>query len=247
MRGVRELAAVMGALAVAVALVLLRAPSAVAGGPTSVLVVCPESAETAARYYSDKEYGQLQRLLGEPDTGSREAPPSLERAGTSRQINVTWLVHDVTPWRVDRVYPNASGTKAVWIHTAPQAPQSMNGYWHEAQQPTELRALLKRLGVMGKPSPSGAGGIRPGPSQSVDATAQAGDTPPAGTTPTPSAAAAAKHDGADWWWAIPGVAAGAALALALRSFVIGPSRAVWPPARWTRKHEPGPRQELRDV
>ncbi|MFC7262684.1 hypothetical protein [Streptomyces lutosisoli] len=242
MHRLRELVAVMGALAVAFAAVLLGAPSAMAGGPTSVLVVSPESAESTALYYSDEEYGKLMRLLGDPGSGIREEPPGLG-VGSGRQINVTWLIHDVSPWRVDRVYPDTPGSKEVWIHTATQVPQSMNGYWHRAGQPAQVRALFKKLGVMGKSSGEGAGAIYPAPWQTTEDTS----TAPA-PTPTPAerlrtTAAAATDDGTDWWWAIPGAATGAVLALLLRPLVAGV-----PGARLLgrREREADPRQELRD-
>ncbi|MFF4348105.1 hypothetical protein [Streptomyces sp. NPDC001530] len=225
MRRLRELLAVMGALAVAFVAVLLGAPSAMAGGPTSVLVVSPESAESASLYYSDKEYEELTRLLGEPGAGTREEPPGLG-AAAGHQLNVTWLVHDVSPWRVDRVYPDSPRSKDVWIHTTTDLP-SMNGYWHKAEHPAQVRALFKKLGVLGKPSSEGGGGILPAPLQTPD---------DSGTTPTPTeqprtttAARATTDNGTDWWWAIPGAAAGALLAR----------------VRLPRKGEP--RQELLDA
>ncbi|GAA5027687.1 hypothetical protein [Streptomyces siamensis] len=230
MRRLRELLSVTGALAVALAVVLIAAPSATAGGPTSVLVVSPESAQTASLYHSDEEYGELMRLLGEPDAGDREEPPGLGVA-SGRQLNVTWLAHDVSPWRVDRVYPDSSRGKEVWIHTATDV-RSMNGYWHKAAHPAQVRALFKKLGVLGKPSPEGAEGIPPGAWESADDSAGAATPTPAeevrtGTKTRP--AAAASDDGTDWWWALPGAAAGALL------------------ARLWRPRTGEPHQELRDM
>ncbi|MFI6338596.1 hypothetical protein [Streptomyces sp. NPDC050535] len=245
MRRIRELVAALGALALAVVVVLLSASAATAGGPTSVLVVSPESEETAALYYSDKEYGELQRLLGEATSGSLEEPPGLG-VGSGRQINVTWLIHDVSPWRVDRVYPDTEGGGAVWIHTANDVPESTNGYWHKAEQPDKVRALFKTLGVLGESSGAGPGAIYPAPWQTADAAA-----PAPAPTPTPTdqsvatAAAGTPGDGTDWWWAIPGAAAGAALALVLRPLVPGALRRLSPAGRRAAR-EPGPRQELID-
>ncbi|MFI6487504.1 hypothetical protein [Streptomyces sp. NPDC050564] len=242
MRRLRELLAVMGALAVALAAMLLWAPSAIAGGPTSVLVVSPESAETTALYYSDQEYGQLMRLLGEPGSGTREEPPGLGAAG-GHQLNVTWLVHDVSPWRVDRVYPDSPRSKDVWIHTTTDLP-SMNGYWHRAEHPAQVRALFKKLGVLGKPSPEGGGEIFPAPWQTPEDSNTAPAPAPTEQARTTTAAGATADDGTDWWWAIPGAAAGAVLALVLRPLVAGVPGAR-PLGR--RERETEPRQELRDV
>ncbi|MCX4905979.1 hypothetical protein [Streptomyces sp. NBC_00878] len=228
----------------ALGLVVLGAPTAAAGGPTSVLVVSPESGESAALYNSKKEYGELERLLGRPESGTREEPPGLG-LGSGRQINVTWMLHDVSPWRVDRVYPETPRTKDVWIHTAANLPTSMNGYWHKAEQPTAVRALLKKLGVLGESSgEGGAGAIYPAPWETTEEAA--GAPAPVPTEPSGTATAvAAADDDTDWWWAIPGLVTGAVLALGLRPFV-GRLPGARQLSRW-REREAGPRQELRDV
>ncbi|MFI1480761.1 hypothetical protein [Streptomyces sp. NPDC020747] len=237
----------------ALGLVVMCAPTAAAGGPTSVLVVSPESGQSAAIYNSKEEYGELERLLGSPGSGTREEPPGLG-VGSGRQINVTWMIHDVSPWRVDRVYPETPRTKDVWIHTAANVPESMNGYWHRAEQPAAVRALLKKLGVLGESSSKSAGAIYPAPWE-TKAGAAAGPAPaPESESESESAersgtatatAVAAADDDTDWWWAIPGVATGAVLALGLRPFV-GRFPGVRQLGR-RRERETGPRQELRDV
>jgi len=236
----RELAALLGALAAALALLVWGASPASAGGPTSVLVTSPGAGQAAALYYSDKDYEELRRLLGEPGVGSRSLPPEADLAHAG-QINVTWLVHDISPWRMDRVFVVESGAPAVWIHTAADVPESPNGYWHRAEHPAQLHELLKRLGMTAKASGEGYTGIFPAPWQSEETAAAAPDT----GTGTVRVAAPGAEGGTDgwtgWWWAIPGVAAGAVLALVLRPFA-----ARTTPDRW-REREPGPRQELRDV
>ncbi|WP_229840398.1 hypothetical protein [Streptomyces brasiliensis] len=229
----------LGLLAVSLGLLLWGASAAVAGGPTSVLVTSPQSGEATALYYSEKEYGQLQRLLGPEGTGSRDTPPELEST-QARQINVTWLAHDISPWRLDRIFPDGTGSRSIWIHTAANVPETPNGYWHRAEHPDRLRALLGRLGVLGKATGGdGYSGIFPAPWQSEspgDTAAEESATTRVSITTEP------EGDGTDWWWAIPGAAAGAVLALVLR-----PVAARVTPVRWRREREPGPRQELRDV
>jgi hypothetical protein len=239
----RELAALAGALATTFTLMVWGASTASAGGPTSVLVVCPQSMETSSLYQSEEEYGELERLLGEPGTGTRDKPPEAALTG-GRQINVTWMVHDVSPWRLDRVFPSPDADSGdVWIHTAANLPESVNGYWHRAEKPDRLRALLERLGVMGESSSEGAPGIFPAPweTSGTDLGTDTGaTTEPDTTTTVVQAGTPAADDGTQWWWALPGAAAGAVLALALR--------AVVPRMRWDRPlRDPGPRQELRDV
>jgi hypothetical protein len=167
----------------------------------------------------------------------------------AHQINVTWLAHDISPWRLDRVFPVESTSKAVWIHTAANVPENLNGYWHRADHPARLRALLKELGVMGQATGEGYTGVFPAPWQSEETDPAAvpdADTATATATAKVTVGAPKADDGTDWWanwwWTVPGAATGAALALVLRPFG---SRVLWD--RWRRGKEPGPRQELRDV
>lgn len=242
----RELTALTGALTAALALLLWGAASpASAGGPTSVLLVSPESTETAALYYSDKEYEELAQLLDAPGKGTRDKPPEAGLTA-ARQINVTWMVHDVTPWRLDRVYPVHKG-QDVWIHTAANLDSTTNGAWHRADHPSQLRALLTKLGLMGKASEKGSAAIFP-PAWEVYGTDDAAKD---SSTPAPDAANQAAEasparpgsgagDDTDWWWALPGAAAGAVLALFLRPFATRLSLD-------RLRGGPGPGQELRDV
>lgn len=227
----RELAAGLGALAAALTLAVWSAPSASAGGPTSVLVVSPESGETSSLYHSDEEYGELQRLLGPPGIGTRSKPPEAKLLG-ARQINVTWMAHDISPWRLDQIFPLAD-TDQVWIHTTESVPESVNGRWHSTKDPARLRSLLQNMGVMGKASGEGHA-VFPAPGQEPGVDTGAAETSPS-LRATP-----ASDEATEWWWALPGLAAGAVLALVLRPFVL---RMPWDRLR----REPGPRQELRDV
>ncbi|MHC3468254.1 hypothetical protein ACYF6T_06045 [Streptomyces sp. 7R007] len=193
-------------------LMVWGASSAAAGGPTSVLVTSPTGAKATALYYSDKEYDALQGLLGAPGVGTREKPPEADLAH-ARQINVTWMAHDMTPWRIDRVFPVDSRPRAVWIHTAADVSQTPNGYWHRADDPDRLRTLLKKLGVMGRASANGYPGIFPAPWQSAGTDTAASPDADAGTA-TVAAGTAATDTGTDWWanwwWAVPGLVVGVA-------------------------------------
>ena len=222
----RELGALIGSLAVVLALMVWCASSASAGGPTSVLVASPASGEANALYYSDEGYEELEQLLGAAGRGTPDQPPEADLAG-ARQINVTWLAHDISPWRLDRVFPVESGARAVWIHTAANMPDTPNGYWHRAEHPAQLCDLLSKLGVMGKVSGEGYTGIFPAPWKS--------ETPPAATADTETAelrtGAPVASDDTDWWWALPGAAGGAVLALVLRRLAL---RVPWDRVSSTR-------------
>ncbi|WP_344071286.1 hypothetical protein [Streptomyces crystallinus] len=235
-------------LAMAMTLGLMLVPAAHAGGPTSVLIVSPESEQTAARYHSDADYSALMTLLGEPGQGVKERPPSLDAAMHSRQTNVTWMVHDMSPWRLDRVF-TSDDSNTVWIHTAADLPRTFNGCWHRAKRPAELRALLRKLGVTGPVTGQGSPGVAP----------QQWTTPPAEPedTPAPEAeggraeeaartglSASTDSTSAGWWWALPGLIVGAALALLIRPWATRLPATVT--ASW-RARDDGPRQELRDM
>ncbi|GAB2466245.1 hypothetical protein GCM10027162_71580 [Streptomyces incanus] len=216
------------------------ASPASAGGPTSVLVVSPESEETASLYSSDEEYGMLERLLGPVGKGTRERPPDAASA-SARLINVTWMVHDVTPWRVDRVFLADMG-QDVWIHTAGHLAETPNGLWHRAEYPSDVHKFLFELGVMGKTTGTGsAPGIYPAPWETEQA--GAGTDQGAASAASETRAMPATGDGTDWWWAIPGLVSGAALALVLRPYV---TRLPLIRRREDRE-DPGPRQELLDA
>ncbi|WP_367044429.1 hypothetical protein [Streptomyces sp. Je 1-332] len=243
-----------GAVA-ALAWVVMGAPQAAAGGSTSVLVVSPESGQSTALYMSDEEYGDLERglgVIGDIGEGRSEEPPGLSMDDATRQINVTWMLHDVRPWRVDRAYPVAPGKEgkdsaAVWIHTTTDV-ESMTGTWHKAKDPARLTALFEKLGVMGAVTDKGRHAIPPSPESTPPPESSAASGPRAGTGQAASdrTHAAPGDDGTDWWWAIPGGAAGAAGVLLLRG-PLAERRSLLASPRGRRAHEDGPRQELRDV
>ena len=101
----RILAVAVLALAAAVGL-----PAASqAGGPTSVLITQPGQS-AGALYYDDAAYDALLGLLPADETRGEPLAP-----GGGVDYNLTWLVHDVMPWRFDRVHVAADGT--AWVST----------------------------------------------------------------------------------------------------------------------------------
>ena len=178
---------------------------AAAGGPTSALLTVPGEGATASLYYTDPEYDALADLVGITGTGTGE----VDRAGRGQArgpgITVTWLVHDVFPWRVDRIYPSGNG--AAWIATqvADDGGTIWDSevVWHRPGSGSELWALLDRLGVADAARQAGE----------FDGVAGARVDPPAGPLvdePARAAAAAAgeRSGAAGAWWSLAGLVAG---------------------------------------
>ncbi|WP_392542684.1 hypothetical protein [Oryzobacter telluris] len=149
-------------LAVLVTLALLgwAAPTASAGGPTSVLLVNVTDGRTASAHVSQPRYDQVWRAfdqgLGPVVT---EGTPSAE---ANAEVRATWLIHDVTPWRLDSVYrvgsdlwvltqTDESGTGTLW-----DAPER----WHHltGTDATALDDLLGGLGIVGAATSAGSAG-----------------------------------------------------------------------------------------
>ena len=151
---------------------VLAAGPAVAGGPTSVLLSAPAIGHTASLYTSDPDYTALAELVG----ASMALGSTDERAGSSsparshnvgNQVTLTWLIHDVSVWRVDRVYVDAAG--GPWI-ASQQAIGGTDGIWdapetwHRATEPKALVQLLGSMGLLGGTSDALPGeATAPGP------------------------------------------------------------------------------------
>ena len=122
---------------------------------------------------------------------------------------MTWLIHDVTPWRVDRVYLQGDG--APWIATQVMDGDALSVWdspvvWHQPANGTELTQLLNSLGV-------GQTGRAAEPASPVEPGVTAPDSEePASVAPTPT------DDGSDAsardrvWWGLGGLAGGVLLA-----------------------------------
>ena len=143
-------------------------------------------------------------------------------------ITVTWLIHDVEPWRVDRIY--LGGNDGPWISTQ---VSDFSGslwdspvLWHRPADGARLNALLDGLGLgTGASKDTGFDGVAGAPLPAPDSDSATSD--PATVQPK-----AAVTSGQDWYvsasWAIGGLVAGALIALA------------WTRRRSTRDDEPEP-------
>lgn len=190
-------------IAAAVLFVVALAAPASAGGPTSAILSVPGEGRTASLYYTDDEYGQLARLIGAEGMSVPGATDTGQSHESGTPVNVTWLIHDVEPWRIDRIYLNADG--GPWIATQAMDPETGSIWdspvlWHQPTSGKELSMLLDELGV-GSAAPA----------EDAAATAPQVETP----APTPAPAAAEPADSATGgvWWGLGGLVLGAALAV----------------------------------
>ncbi|MER7173462.1 hypothetical protein [Streptomyces mesophilus] len=158
------MATLLGALVTGFALVLLGAPGASAGGPTSVLLSSPTSGEATALNYQDKEYDELWKLLGVGRDVESVAAPPMDDTMDGSMINATWMIHDVEPWRVDQIHvippAGGKGDNKVFLHTSEEQGadrlDSSQGKWHRPAQPGQLLKLLDELGLLGTPRAAGS-------------------------------------------------------------------------------------------
>ncbi|HEY5881517.1 MAG TPA: hypothetical protein VIU11_21585 [Nakamurella sp.] len=208
-RTVRILIRLAVLLALGCAAAVATPGAAAAGGPTSVLLASPYSDSAAALYYTDEDYGRLQGLLGGPDLPAQatEAPPA--SAAGSPYVTATWLIHDVSVWRIDRIFLIGDD---VWIVTEAPTGDAMptgagmypgetgdaGAMWHRPTDPAALTALLTGFGL----TPGAAAATV---SQAA-ATAQA--------TPIQSTASST------WLWGIGGLLAGLIVGLGVGTALV---------------------------
>jgi hypothetical protein len=177
----RILAVAVLALAAAVGL-----PAASqAGGPTSVLVTQPGQS-AGALYYDDAAYDALLGLLPADETRGEPLAPG----GGGADYNLTWMVHDVMPWRFDRVHVAPDGT--AWVMTTFSAEDS--GGWVQVDRADELAALLTQV-----LDESAAPEVVSVP---------AGTSPAAAPAPAAAAPEPARFSLRGWRWVVPGVLLG---------------------------------------
>jgi hypothetical protein len=150
-------------------LVLLPATPASAGGPTSVLVVDNLGKHAAGAMTGSSAYDSLARALDieNPPTGQ----PRSEDSFMAGSIRLTWMIHDVQPWRVDALTIEGSD---VWVTTLlMQGGESLfsgagsqaQAVWHRPANTALLLTALEDLGVLGgdavEPPASASGSTGP--------------------------------------------------------------------------------------
>jgi len=215
-RTVRTLAArLLAILAAVCAIGIVTAGTASAGGPTSVLLASPYADSAAALYVSDNDYARLSDLLGATDVPTASTDPHPATAGSSPYVTATWLIHDVSVWRIDRIFFVGDD---VWVVSETSSGDGMltgegmfpsqtgnaGAVWHRPIDAAALTALLTAHGLtVGSPHPI-SGGATAG--ASAPSTGQA--APVSGTRP-------------EWPWGIGGLVVGLVIGAAFVRFAAG--------------------------
>ena len=213
MLAVRAVAVVLTAWVLAI---LAPPGPASAGGPTSAMLSVPGEGRTASLYYSDDAYEQLARLVDVGGAGAVDESGRSHEAGTG--VTVTWLVHDVEPWRVDRIY--LAGDDGPWIATQEMLTGTGSIWdapvvWHQPADGKELTMLLDSLGVgqSGPASATGADGGADEPASAVEpGPAVPASVEPASTAPAPTDDGSATSNRDRLLWGLGGLAGGVLLA-----------------------------------
>jgi hypothetical protein len=182
-----KLRRILVALLLALLAVGVAPPSAYAGGPTSVLMSNPDQQRAAAAYYSDTVYDQLADGVGEGQTGPNAAPAGLA-AGGGEDVRLTWLIHDVQIWRVDRIH--LTSADGMWVETVVTLGEAniwdSPAHWHRPADEATLLAALSTAGLLGDSGPAATA-----PPAVEVPTTETGATVPTPASPLPGLAIAA--------------------------------------------------------
>ena len=115
-----------------------------AGGPTSVLITDPGSGRATALYTTSPDYAELERILTADPTKITGFPMDAQ----DETYNVTWMIHDVQPWRADTIGIASDGTAYVTTRGLDDeiGMSFVQSQGHQVEQSKELVALLDRAG-----------------------------------------------------------------------------------------------------
>jgi hypothetical protein len=149
---------------------------------------------------------------------------TVDRSGDShavgKTVKLTWLIHDVSAWRVDWVYLDAAGGPWIATQSAPGGSDSVMAIppvWHTVPRGKELAGLLDRLGV--RPDPRGEGSS-PGPPSLKGDNAGTHLAAP-GPLAAPAATAAAETEKPTIQWAGAGITIKAGLVWGFIGLALG--------------------------
>ena len=122
--------------------------TASAGGPTSVLMTNPAEGRASALHIDNPDYDRLYAAVGDEAAGN--SAPSGLRTG-EEEVRLTWLIHDMQIWRIDRVY--LTRQDGIWVETvvAPNGDGDVfdrPSRWHRAHDEQALTSLLATAGLV---------------------------------------------------------------------------------------------------
>jgi hypothetical protein len=125
------------------------ASTAHAGGPTSVLMTNPGMGRASALHIDNADYGRLYAAVGEDVTGDAQPPSG---AGSGAEVRLTWLIHDMQIWRIDRVH--LTSQDGIWLETVIDLTDSGDVFdrparWHRPKDEKALTAMLTAAGLLG--------------------------------------------------------------------------------------------------
>ncbi len=145
------------------------APAAYAGGPTSVLMTNPSLGRASALHVANPDYDRLYAAVGE-EVGT-EQPPRRRLDSTQEDVRLTWLIHDMRIWRIDRLYLGYDG---VWVETVTDPTGEGDVFaqparWHRAHDDQALTALLASAGLLSADQAPSTAGNRDGAAHLTEA------------------------------------------------------------------------------
>ena len=181
------------------------------------MLVEPDTRAAASLYYTDPDYDALANLVGAGDPSGLVG--EVDTSGPSHEfgsgVTVTWLIHDVAVWRVDRIFLEATG------RTLDLDPAGHERLGHVYDSPVTWHTGGRRPGA---DRAARADGLRAGCDAGAPArsrrltTGCSGSVTPgdAGDGATSHAAQPAQTDAGHGWvgWGLAGLALGVALAVA---------------------------------
>jgi hypothetical protein len=176
----RKIIALLVTILAAVAWCATAAAPAQAGGPTSVLLANPAAGRAHALYYSDPAYDRLASAVGafSDEAGSASKPESVVDDFGS-EIRLTWLIHDMSIWRIDRVHTTAKD--GTWIETVRTDDGGGDvfdrpGSWHRPHDQRLLMASLTAAGLLTRAQRAAGDPTATMPTAAVPTLAQAAPT-----------------------------------------------------------------------
>jgi hypothetical protein len=144
--------------------------AAYAGGPTSVLMTNPQLGRASALHVENPNYDRLSAAVGDDEANDLGAPGGLN-PGAGQELRLTWLIHDMQIWRIDRLH--LTSHDGIWVETVEDLTGSGDVFdrpasWHRPKDERTLVALLTDAGLLGA-DPAPADGTSP--AAAADATA----------------------------------------------------------------------------